>query len=47
VFFSARHRISHLSFCFVRGFGLTHYHFDSRIWRERHAPALRKVLELA
>ena len=40
-------RISDLAFGFFCGFGLTHYHLDSRIWRVRHDPGLREALEIA
>jgi len=39
-------KVSDLAFGFFCGFGLTHYYLDSRIWRVRHDPALRKVLNL-
>jgi hypothetical protein len=39
-------KVSDLAFGFFCGFGLTHYYLDSRIWRVRHDPALRQVLEL-
>ena len=39
-------RISDLAFGFFCGFGLTHYYLDSRIWRVRHDPQLREVLQL-
>jgi len=53
--FSALYRIpgfrlgqaSDLAFGFFAGFGLTHYYLDSRIWRVRHDPELREVLQLA
>ena len=38
--------ISDLAFGFFCGFGLTHYYLDSRIWKVRHDPALREVLQL-
>jgi len=52
--FSAAYRVpgfqlgqtSDLAFGFFCGFGLTHYFLDSRIWRVRHDPALREVLQL-
>jgi hypothetical protein len=40
-------RVSDLAFGFFCGFGLTHYYLDSRIWRVRHDPELREVLQLA
>jgi hypothetical protein len=40
-------RVSDLAFGFFCGFGLTHYYLDSRIWRVRHDPSLRQVLQLA
>jgi hypothetical protein len=40
-------KVSDLAFGFFCGFGLTHYYLDSRIWRVRHDPALRQVLQLA
>ena len=53
--FSALYRVpgfalgkaSDLAFGFFCGFGLTHYYLDSRIWRVRHDPALREVLQLS
>ena len=52
--FSAMYRIpgfhlgnlSDLAFGFFCGFGLTHYYLDSRIWRVRHDPDLRRALAL-
>jgi len=40
-------KMSQLAFGFFCGFGLTHYWLDSRIWRVRHDPSLRKALRLA
>jgi hypothetical protein len=40
-------RVSDLAFGFFCGFGLTHYWLDSRIWRVRHDPLLRRALGLA
>jgi hypothetical protein len=40
-------QVSDLAFGFFAGFGLTHYYLDSRIWRVRHDPELREVLQLA
>jgi len=37
---------SELAFGFFCGFGLTHYYLDSRIWRVRQDPGLRKALHL-
>ena len=39
-------QVSDLAFGFFCGFGLTHYYLDSRIWRVRHDPGLRKALQL-
>ncbi len=39
-------RVSDMAFGFFSGFGLTHYYLDSRIWRVRSDPALRKLLAL-
>ena len=39
--------VSDLAFGFFCGFGLTHYYLDSRLWRVRHDPSLRQVLQLA
>jgi hypothetical protein len=39
-------RASDLAFGFFCGFGLTHYYLDSRIWRVRHDPPLRRALGL-
>lgn len=40
-------RVSDLAFGFFCGFGLTHYYLDSKIWRVRGDPELRRVLGLA
>jgi len=40
-------KLSDLAFGLFCGFGLTHYYLDSRIWRVRHDPGLRQVLQLA
>jgi hypothetical protein len=39
-------RASDLAFGLFCGFGLTHYWLDSRIWRVRHDPPLRRALGL-
>jgi hypothetical protein len=40
-------RVSDLAFGFFCGFGLTHYYLDSKIWRVRRDPELRRLLGLA
>ena len=40
-------KVSDLAFGFFCGFGLTHYYLDSRIWRVRNDPELRRALQLA
>lgn len=39
-------QVSDLAFGFFAGFGLTHYYVDSKIWRVRNDPGLRKILGL-
>ncbi len=39
-------QMSDLAFGFFAGFGLTHYYLDSKIWRVRNDPGLRKILGL-
>jgi hypothetical protein len=40
-------KVSDLAFGVFCGFGLTHYYLDSKIWRVRHDPGLRRALGLA
>jgi hypothetical protein len=44
---AALSRFSDLAFGLFTGFGFTHYWLDSKIWRVRHDPELREVLDLA
>jgi hypothetical protein len=40
-------KVSELAFSFFCGFGMTHYYLDSKIWRVREDPDLRRALRLA